>query len=149
MNVNELHDDAISELVEGALQPGLEQASSVATSRADGTQVPELDGIELLRNTQDATRRLQARTVLVAAQLLSSGTRQTTLAAALGFSSASNFAKDALWQQLKRLADALTEARRNGQRELPVVEVQVPVRRQEFRTYRFVNVSTRLTTLAE
>lgn len=149
MNNEKANDDAISELVEAALQPRLEQASSVITSRADGTQVPELDGIELLRNTQDATRRLQARTVLVAAQLLSSGTRQTTLATALGFSSASNFAKDALWKQLKPLADALTEARRSGQRELPAVEVNVPTRRQEFRTYRFLNVSTRLTTLAE
>lgn len=141
------NEDEVSVLVESALQPGLERASSVPTSRADGTEVPELDGVELVRNTQDAARHLQARTVLVAAQLLSSGTRQTALASALGFSSASNFAKDALWSQLKPLADTLTEARRSGQRELPFVDVRVPVRRQEFHDYRFFGVSTRLTTL--
>ena len=98
----------------------------------------------LLLSQKERNVSSRASTVLAAASLLSNGYSARAISKMLGFSNASNFSKDRLWNQLAPLADRLAMARSAGQTRLPEVEVSVPLTRSTSRTYVFHDVPTGL-----
>lgn len=109
-----------------------------------GGEAERVDPEAFLLLSQENERVSRASTVLAAASLLSNGYSARAISKMLGFSNASNFAKDRLWNQLAPLAERLAAARSAGQTRLPEVEVSVPLTRTTSRTYTFHDVPTGL-----
>lgn len=120
----------------------LKQATRLEGSLGGETERVDPEAFLLL--SQENERVSRASTVLAAASLLSNGYSARAISKMLGFSNASNFSKDRLWNQLAPLADRLAMARSAGQTRLPEVEVSVPLTRSTSRTYVFHDVPTGL-----
>lgn len=120
----------------------LKQATRLEGSLGGETERVDPEAFLLL--SQENERVSRASTVLAAASLLSNGYSARAISKMLGFSNASNFSKDRLWNQLAPLAERLATARSAGQTRLPKVEVSVPLTRSTSRKYVFSDVPTGL-----
>ena len=135
---------ATADLLAEVLHPALRHAATYTLTRATGSTVEGTDVPHLLRSSLESARVQQAFTVLVSAQATSNGLTQRELAAALGFSTAGNFAKDQLWSQMTTVAATLTAAREQGHSTVDSITIRVPTGRQVFQNYVFHNVPTSL-----
>lgn len=148
MRVEPELDPAIPEdtarLLERLLHPALRQAASYTLTHANGQSIEGTDMPHLIRASLESARVQQAFTVIVSAQAIANGMTQRQLAAALGFSSAGNFAKDQLWSQMTDIAAAIAAARDAGRATVEQITVRVPTRRNVYQSYDFHDVRTSL-----
>lgn len=131
-------------LAEDLLHPALRQAASYTLTHANGHSVEGTNMPHLIRASLESARIQQAFTVVVSAQAIANGMTQRQLAAALGFSSAGNFAKDQLWSQMTDIAGMIASARDAGQPTVERITVRVPTRRNVYQDYVFHDVPTGL-----